>query len=196
MSFRKEKKFRLTNSELRFLKSKLIDKGMKVLYPKRTINSCYFDTKNLKMFFDSEDGLLPRKKIRLRWYSDLSKVNKETKVSSIEGRFKISNQINISSISNLDKIKLFDRDYGNLYAKIIVKYCREYFIHKNLRITFDTNIEYFNLLSTFKSKLLEKESVMEVKTPLLESDDHIDNIVNIQTSRFSKYCRGIMGFYY
>ena len=70
MSFRKEKKFKLNKSELKFLKSSLIKNGMSELYPKRIISSCYFDTLNLKIFHDSEEGILPRKKIRLRWYGD------------------------------------------------------------------------------------------------------------------------------
>ena len=44
MSFRKEKKYRLTISDIRLLKSLLISQGMQILYPKRKINTCYFDT--------------------------------------------------------------------------------------------------------------------------------------------------------
>ena len=40
MSFRKEKKFKLSQSELNLLKFSLIKKGMQVLYPKRIIKSC------------------------------------------------------------------------------------------------------------------------------------------------------------
>ena len=63
MSFRKEKKFNLSINELKLLKYSLLEKGMKVLYPKRIIKSCYFDNKNLQMFHHSEEGILPRKKL-------------------------------------------------------------------------------------------------------------------------------------
>ena len=66
MTFRIEKKYRLTKSEQLLIKSKLIKKGMKILYPSREINNCYFDTKDLRCFFESEEGMLPRKKIRIR----------------------------------------------------------------------------------------------------------------------------------
>ena len=45
MSFRKEKKFRLSLSEQKILKNKLFSEGMLKLHPKRKINSVYFDTK-------------------------------------------------------------------------------------------------------------------------------------------------------
>ena len=61
MSFRKEKKYRLTFSELAILKQKLLNSGMTNLYPPRIVNSCYFDTPELKLFNESEEGILPRK---------------------------------------------------------------------------------------------------------------------------------------
>ncbi len=175
MTFRKEKKFRLSKSHLKLLKSSLILKGMKVLHPERQINSCYFDTKNLKTFFDSENGVLPRKKFRYRWYNNYSIINKEIKISSIEGRFKISNNINKYELEKLKKLKIYDCDYGNLYSQIIIKYKREYFIYENLRITFDTNIEYENLTLGNKYKSFEKEVVMAVKAPITQSENYIES---------------------
>ena len=142
MSFRKEKKFNLSINELKLLKYSLLEKGMKVLYPKRIIKSCYFDNKNLQMFHHSEEGILPRKKIRYRWYNSTQKVNKEIKVSSIEGRFKKTYFIGPINLSKLNQEKLYDQDYGVLYPYIFIKYFREYFLYKKLRFTFDTNIEY------------------------------------------------------
>ena len=42
--------------------------GGKVLYPERTICSRYFDNNNMQMYFDTVEGLIPRKKIRIRTY--------------------------------------------------------------------------------------------------------------------------------
>ncbi len=44
MSFRIEKKFKLTKFEQKSLKESLIMRGMKELYPKRAITSWYFDS--------------------------------------------------------------------------------------------------------------------------------------------------------
>ena len=62
MTFRNERKYRLSYGDSIKLKSDLISRGMKKLYPDREINSEYFDTKELKMFSDSEEGIVPRKK--------------------------------------------------------------------------------------------------------------------------------------
>ena len=50
------------------------------LYPSRTINSVYFDTNDLRLFFESEEGLLPRKKLRIRWYDTVENSTIETKL--------------------------------------------------------------------------------------------------------------------
>ena len=42
MSFRKEKKFKLTYGDMALMQKILKKKGMQELYPSRTVNSCYF----------------------------------------------------------------------------------------------------------------------------------------------------------
>ena len=196
MSFRKEKKFKLDRSELKFLKFSLMEKGMKVLYPKRIIRSCYFDTKNLQMFHDSEEGILPRKKIRYRWYDSAKEVNKEIKISSIEGRYKKTFFIGSIKLSQLNHNKLYDQKYGAIYPSILVKYTREYFFYKKLRFTFDTDIEYEKIDSDIICKSIDKYCVMEIKASSTINDDYLEKIMFKQTERFSKYCRGIKSFLY
>ncbi len=189
MTFRNERKYRLSYGDSIKLKSDLISRGMKKLYPDREINSEYFDTKELKMFSDSEEGIVPRKKIRLRWYDDKSIKNLETKISSIEGRFKKS--IELKENFRKNNSYLHDPFYGKIFTSIIVNYKREYYKFKNFRLTFDTKINYKN--SRFKSQIKynDKETVLEIKTKNLHSNDYIDQFINYPTSRFSKYCRGI-----
>lgn len=196
MSFRKEKKFKLRRSELKLFKFSLLEKGMKVLYPKRVITSCYFDTKNLQMFHDSEEGILPRKKIRYRWYNSLQEVNKEIKISSIEGRYKKTYFIGSIKLSQLNQKTLYDQSYGAIYPYILIKYSREYFIYKKLRFTFDTNIEYEKIDSDIRCKSIDKDCVMEIKVSNIINDDYLEKIMFKQTERFSKYCRGIKSFLY
>ena len=192
MSFRIEKKFKLTKFEQKSLKESLIMRGMKELYPKRAINSCYFDSHDLRCFYDSDEGVLPRKKIRLRWYENKKKITKEIKVSSIEGRFKTSE--NFYDYKFLEKLNfsIYDKDYGNLYPKIIISYYREYYLLKNIRITFDSNIKYTNLNCLNSGFYFnDQESVMEVKADLSNSLTKLEGFIDLPTSRFSKYCRGI-----
>ncbi len=194
MSFRKEKKFKLNNSELKFLKFSLLEKGMEVLYPKRLVNSCYFDTKTLLMFYQSEEGVLPRKKIRFRWYDNNNVVNKETKISSIEGRYKNNHNIGSINKERLFEYHLFDKDYGPIYPSLLIKYFREYFLYQGLRLTFDSEIVYEKIESTFSYRSIDRESVMEIKTSINTTEDYLEKIISNKPERFSKYCRGLKSF--
>jgi hypothetical protein len=194
LSFRKEKKFRLTASDIKVLKNLLLLSGMSNLFPARTINSAYFDTSDLNLFSDSEEGILPRKKIRVRWYDNKLSLKKETKISSVEGRYKLSkNFISPYFLKNF-KSSLIDDNYGLLRPTLLVSYSREYFLLKGLRITFDTNIRYSDLRSNISKPVYDEECVMEIKTPSEISDDYIEKIIQHPTARFSKYARGMLRF--
>ena len=193
MSFRKEKKYRLSYFETLEIKKILNKKGMLKLHPRRIINSCYFDNEKFELFSDSEEGLLPRKKVRIRWYENNLDFKKEIKISSIEGRFKTSNKIeHLKSVEDLKKIKFFENDYGQLFPVMIVSYLREYYSLKNLRITIDTKIKYIDLRLKTEPALNDNECVVEIKTPLDYKDDYIEKIFYYPTSRFSKYSRGLL----
>ena len=187
MSFRKEKKFRLSNYDLVLLKKILIQAGLKTLYPSRIIFSEYLDTDNLQMFLDSEEGVLPRKKIRIRWYDNSKEKNLETKISSTEGRFKLSKKY----LNNYNLKNMLDPVYGKIYPSIIIKYLREYYFLNNLRITIDTKILYNDVRKNGTSNAQDRENVLEVKANNEISDDYIAKIIPYPTSRFSKYCRGV-----
>lgn len=192
MSFRKEKKYPLTKSEMIKIKNDLFLLGMKELYPSRIINSCYFDTINFALHNDSEEGLLPRKKVRVRWYNDEKNFTKEIKLSSIEGRYKyLDNKESFLDEKELLNVKYFDKIYGEIIPTIVIKYEREYYGINNLRITFDAQITYKNIRSINEHIFQDTECVMEVKTPINCDDDYIEKIINHPTSRFSKYSRGI-----
>lgn len=189
MSYRKELKYRLSYSDLNILKNSLYKDGLIKLYPPRKILSKYFDTDNLMMFNDSEEGLLPRKKIRVRWYENNIDKNFETKISSLEGRFKISNKFIDYRGSQFNFV---DNDYGKIFPSVLISYRREYFSIQGLRITFDSDINYENLRILCKNKYFDPECVMEVKTDVMVSEDYITKIIPFPTSRFSKYSRAIL----
>ena len=193
MSFRKEKKYRLSFSDLATIKKQLFQAGMILLHPSRLINSCYFDNSELKLFHESEEGVLPRKKFRIRWYNKSNIFTEEIKISSIEGRFKYQKKIlNIHKSDELFDIKIFDKLYGELIPVLIISYEREYFSFNNLRITFDKNISYTFIKSISKPTFKDSECVMEVKVPIDCDDGYIENLIHLPTSRFSKYTRGCL----
>ena len=193
MSFRKEKKYKLTYSDQKILKKDLFNKGMKFLYPKREVNSVYFDTSDFDFYLNSEEGVLPRKKIRVRWYNkDKLKIFKEIKISSIEGRFKINEPFLDFNILFENDYQIIDNEFGILKPQTMITYNREYFTLDNLRLTFDFDIHYKNLSSLNSSNFYDNECVLEIKTNHETHDDYIEKIIGFPTTRFSKYSRSIL----
>ena len=94
MSFRIEEKI-LVNENDNFLVKKFLKlNSAKKLYNSRVVKSLYFDNNSFDMFQNSEEGIVPRKKIRIRSYPKFNnKFFLEIKISSVEGRFKKSNEI-------------------------------------------------------------------------------------------------------
>ena len=145
MSFRFEEKILFHISDYLKIKSFIFNSGGLELYPKRKISSLYFDNYENDMYLNSEDGCLPRKKIRIRTYPDNQEVSEsffETKISSVEGRYKISNKIDKYNYKKFLEKGFFDNVYGVCYPKIWVTYSREYFTLLDQRITLDQGIEY------------------------------------------------------
>ena len=193
MSFRKEKKIRVTVNEFFKLQSLLQQKGMKELFKPRVISSIYLDTVDMNMFHDSEEGVLPRKKVRIRWYNEDKKFTLENKTSSIEGRFKVTSKLDSSLLVNEFKIKSRrDSQYGLIQPILKVSYERSYFMLNNMRITFDKNITYQYLRTENNRKYFEPERVVEIKIPISCSDDFVEKHIPYPTARFSKYSRGLL----
>ena len=175
----------------KFLQS-LKTQGLKILFPKRVIQSNYFDSSNYTLFRDSEEGLLPRKKIRIRHYpqAPLIQHNLEIKISSIEGRRKNSITLSDTQAKKINKLGYFDSVYGLLEQRVSINYLREYFFFKGIRITRDTKILYQDL-DHKSNNYLEKDSVVEIKAPKDTSVDFLFKIIPSQRRRFSKYCNAI-----
>lgn len=191
MSFRKEKKFRLTISDFNAVKNALHENGMNQLFEPRTINSLYYDTQSLDMFENSEEGVLPRKKIRVRWYDAMANANVETKVSSIEGRFKTTRSLPLDGPTDFPKV-MDDPYYGPLTPSLLISYQREYFSLEDMRVTFDSSITYQDYRVRSALKFEDAERVMEIKVGIDTPDDFIESLVPYATSRFSKYSRGLL----
>ncbi|MDA9355317.1 VTC domain-containing protein [Amylibacter sp.] len=193
MSFRKEKKFRVTINDFHKFQGQLHKQGMEPLFEPRLITSVYFDTINLNMFNDSEEGVLPRKKVRIRWYRDSEIFALENKFSSIEGRYKLSTKLANNVLKNeLLTSNRMDAQYGHIQPTLKVSYTRSYFVFNEMRITFDKDICYQNLKNGDRRKYYDPERVIEIKVPADCPDDFIETFIPLTTARFSKYSRGIL----
>ena len=190
MSFRVEDKIPVTKYDRFILHKELKNKGMIKLYPDRHVSSVYFDNRELKIYQDSIEGLLPRKKFRIRNYNKINKYSFEKKISSVEGRFKTSQQINKEEYDKLIKNGHLDSQYGLVKPLITISYTRMYFQYNKFRITIDSNIKFFQF-SNIKKYFKSDKNVLETKSPNLNDRDLIHSLIPFEKKRFSKYTEGI-----
>lgn len=163
------------------------------IFPDRIVESIYFDTKDLQFFSLSEEGVTPRFKIRLRGYNNEKPSNLEIKKTKNYHREKIVLKNFQFNSFELHKT-LKSMGINNIVEKKIrVKYLRSYYELKDLgRITMDENIEFFNPSKEFRNPKKINKIILEVKIQRKEIDkNHVEKIINLKESRFSKYCVGI-----
>ena len=185
MSFRKEKKYILNPANTIHFYKWIEDNGCKQIYENRKINSIYFDNLKFQMYHDSNEGVLPRKKIRLRFYNnEKNKIFLEKKISSPEGRFKQSKLI--QNEESIFEKAIFDKVYGICRPILKVTYEREYYKYNNYRITFDKGLIYSKFQS--KKEFGDNYSVIEFKGNFID-EDNLNVTFPYLDSRFSKYCR-------
>jgi len=193
MSFRIENKYELSTAKLPELYEFLKNSSAKEIYPKRLIKSIYFDNHNFSAYRESIEGVVPRKKIRIRNYPKNSvNFNLETKINSIEGKFKTTKK-NINHIDILKK-GYHDCDYGLCFPIIEIYYFRKYFSIFNLRVTLDTSITY-NQYKKKKRIPYQDTVIMEIKSENLDNFNFIDKNVPFPKTRFSKYCNAVDELY-
>ena len=196
MSFRIEDKLYIKNENLIDFKHFLNTHSSKRLHKPRVIESLYFDNQNLQTYNDSIEGMVPRKKIRIRNYpsSDDHKYYYEIKNSSVEGRYKTRKIIDKKAFEEIKKVGIFDEQYGLCLPKIYVKYLREYFKLKDVRVSVDTNIQYRDYKTNFQ--ISDDRVIAELKTSINKDADELTKDFPIQRIRFSKYCFAVENFNY
>ena len=195
MSFRIEEKLKVAESKIFQLRD-WITKNMGVqMYPTRTINSIYFDNQDYTMYNQSIEGVVPRKKIRLRVYgkefSPNKSINKEIKISSVEGKYKISELV--QNPSKLLNFGIYDNNYGLCIPVLNVSYERSYYKIKNIRLTIDEKIIYRKIANgkIFEPSTFDKYNIVELKCNSNKSISLLSNNFPFERTRFSKYTRGI-----
>lgn len=199
MSFRIEEKLQVDKNNLILFLDWINKKGGRVHHPSRLVSSTYFDNQSLDLYRLSEEGAVPRKKVRLRTYGANRHSNSnssfETKISSAEGRFKIERRI--SNVSSILKFGVLDTEFGILKPVIGVRYYRSYYLLDGVRLTIDRNISYtpFNLTNERNACVNDDQIIAEIKAPIGTSIDHLFEMFPFGRIRFSKYCRAIaMGY--
>jgi|TARA_B110000881_G_C18459513_1_gene455458 hypothetical protein len=195
--------------------------GAKEVYDSRLINSIYFDTLFHKNFFEAEDGVAWRNKLRVRWYGKVfnttiepileNKIKKNShnfKILKKLDNFRINNNFDLIKFNqyiNKEKKKKDEINFylNNLYPNLLVSYNRKYLIYKNVRITLDSDLKFINLNNkSFFSKnifiSLNKKTIIEIKFTDSQQFDasQISNMLNHRINKFSKYQVGISETFY
>ena len=191
MSFRIEQKLYVRKENLLDFKEFLNKKSAKGIHKPRIIESLYFDNHQLDAYRESLEGLVPRKKIRIRYYpnNEDQKIYLEIKNSSVEGRFKTRKILTKDQFQEKLNQGIFDNQYGTCYPKIYVNYEREYFLFKDVRISVDTNIQYRNYDTNFVFN--DDKVIAELKTSINKDLNELTEDFPSQRIRFSKYSFGV-----
>jgi|TARA_B110001452_G_C15207257_1_gene418793 hypothetical protein len=195
MTFRIEQKLFIRKENLIQFQELLFQKKTQKLYQSRVIKSLYFDNLNLEMFNDSIEGMVPRKKIRIRNYpnSDDDKFYFEIKNSSVEGRFKSRKIIIEKELNEKKSLGILDNQYGVCYPKLYVEYTREYSIIGNVRISIDRDIRYKDYKTNFQFN--DDKVIVELKTSIKKNLDELIKDFPMERIRFSKYCFAVQELY-
>ena len=196
MNARFEEKLKLNGNKLYEFNEWLYKNNIQEIYEPREIYSIYFDTKHFNTYHDSNEGIVPRSKLRLRTYNFKNfienKFNIEIKKSIYYGRLKSSKKLEY--INKALKFGIYVKNYGFCYPKIIVKYKRIYYNFKNVRITLDKNIEFKNY-SLFSNKGIFDNTcklvVAEIKYSSEKELPELFHKLPFEKTRFSKYCIGL-----
>ena len=166
----------------------------------RYVNSIYFDNKYLDSVKENLDGVVSKKKIRLRWYGSHNLIQNprlEVKLKmgylNTKKIFELKNfkiKFSENNLNNINSILLKKYNFLNNY-KIVTSthYIRKYFISiiNNIRATIDTDIFYKKLrqLNNFNLNNKDSRPILELKYKTADDDYVKTNLKNL-TLRFSK----------
>ena len=165
-----------------------------VLYPERIVCSVYFDNFKMQSYYDTAEGICPRRKIRIRTYNSenfkdpYNNYTLETKLTTDFERLK--RQLPVKDIKNKLFDGIIDNQYGLCKPLIKISYVREYFIFREWRVTLDKYIKYNNFNNELDF-IYDNFFVLEIKTSIDQDTTELRNFFDFQRSRFSKYERGI-----
>ena len=177
-------------------------------HKKRLVNSIYFDSSNLSELENSIEGLYKKKKLRYRFYGDISEIK-----SQINGQWELKKKQGIvtekivhKEVVDFDKIfspnlSTFRSSNSSInyeintypYLSKFISYEREYFVSKlfgdDLRVTIDKNIlskEFIN--NNLKRTKRLDTSIVELKIKYkLYEDVSFQNMNFLTRVGFSKY---------
>jgi hypothetical protein len=221
VQYRYEKKFKIDDiGYQQVLNAIRVHPGMFIKhYPDRYVNNIYMDTLSYDSFYSSIEGVAERKKVRIRWYGEISGFVKSPTLEIKRRNGSVGDKLQYSlpslSVDNsLSTGHLFAviRDstapenlkasIANYHCTLINRYHRRYFISvdKRYRLTLDNKLSYFLVRKGFHwsfYNMTDSESIIcEVKYSCQnDSDSHnLCSEFPFRISKSSKYVDGLLNF--
>lgn len=218
--YRYEIKFLLDEAQLSEFEFWMLGRtSMKQAYPRRIVNSLYFDDVEYRAARDNLVGLANREKYRLRWYGDAGRdevIDLKLERKAREGRLGYKQgkvlrplqntllKVDLSETASVCKQNFFELGLidGDMSAQLLpvlyVKYSRQYFQDiDGIRITIDRSLEFSNVQAS--APLLQyraipySKNIVEMKFPpeLKGSAARMLESLHIVPKRCSKYLQGL-----
>jgi len=178
-----EIKFDVTDESIHNIILKL---NLVPIYEERKIHNIYFDTDDLVFFNESEEGSVPRKKIRLRSYNFSKNHNLEIKFTYNFNRKKDS----YNNVDTKDLRRFLNKSGVHEKIKPVLKlnYDRKYFMCKFGRVTYDYNLKFSKINQNFFYKDTLIKNILEFKTTENKNRENFLMYSKMKNIRFSKYC--------
>jgi hypothetical protein len=184
---RQEEKFFLDQVELSNI---LIRFDASPTYPSRSVNSLYFDCSNFVSFHESEEGVVPRRKYRFRWYGESNYQFGtpgaiEVKETCEQYRLKETLRAKPSSIASMQRL-FREKCINYLFPVCQISYTRAYFANiSGLRFTYDFDIKARQQGSNSFLKI--PSNIFEVKYTSQINRQIFSALTGDRKTRFSKY---------
>jgi len=189
-------------------------------YPQRFVNNLYFDSSDLKSYFDNVDGIKDRIKVRIRWYGDLLGLIEnpilelKSKNDLVGGKssfplmqFTMNENFRLETIAEVfRRAEIPETLQLHLLALepiLLNRYRRKYFqsAGRDFRITLDTEMAFYAINAqnnTFSQKYVDGvNTVVELKYACEKNREaaEISNFFPFRLSKNSKYANGIERLY-
>lgn len=163
--WRYEIKFALLDSDLAYFENWISGQPhFRRAYPRRIVNSIYYDTPDFTTAIDNISGIADRAKYRLRWYGAEESAASRFEIKVKKGRLgrKVSAELPLSA-SEFKAMSSAERDrllmgqeslrdqlpYADpLRSVLLVKYTRDYYARgREIRVTIDRDLSFGDLAS-------------------------------------------------
>ncbi len=207
LDWRYEIKYIISKEQLYQLNQLLIEHpaSFRTAFPDRLVNNIYYDTPDFQMCRDNLAGIAQRRKVRLRWYGDASKIVKpvvEEKIKNNSLGRKENHRLS-DDFSEYDIMRFVQDDLlyeGKLIPVLQNQYRRAYFINLagNFRLTVDSNIHYqkaWDRKFTNRSHAFTDERLiveLKFKQADLPLEKEISRFIPFRPTKHSKYVTGVL----